>query len=434
MTMKTALSLFVFLSFIYSFGQKGQDKLMKEKQKLEKKINQTKALLSQVQSNTKASLNEVRLLENQIQTRENLLSLLENQIKQADVQLVEKGDELIALDYELTRLKKQYKSLVLQAYKKRHQQGNLMYLLTANSYNVAVKRSAVLRQVTRSRTKQASLISFKKLQLAEQMGSIHQDKSNKLLATNEKISEKQRIELDKKQKEASYNKLKNNEVSLMNQLRNDEEKKRKIGRQIQDAILAEERKEAERKKKLTAKNNSKSSTAKNNTAKNTTTKTTQKASTPTQSTTTKMDSEGSVIGHNFEANRGALPSPVTNGSITGRFGKVPHPQLKNVFENNNGIDITCASGSTVRAVFDGDVSSVFSIPGAGTVVIIKHGSYRSVYSNLGSVSVKPGAKVFTKQGLGSLLSSGNVSILHFEIHRVSGQSTLPQNPLTWINH
>jgi len=139
------------------------------------------------------------------------------------------------------------------------------------------------------------------------------------------------------------------------------------------------------------------------------------------------------VGQNFEANRGALPSPISNGTVTGKFGKIPHPQLKNVFEYNNGIDITCSPGSSVRSVFDGEVSSVFSIPGAGTVVIIKHGAYRSVYSNLGSVFVKTGAKVSTKQSLGTLLSTGNVSVLHFEIHRVSGQSTIPQNPLIWIN-
>lgn len=431
--MKTALSLLFFFSFTIALCQKGQDKLVKEKQKLEKKINQTKALLSQIQSNSKASLNEVRILENQIESRENLLLLFDEQIKQADVDLVKKGEELVALNDQLQQIKNQYRIMIIQAYKKRNPSNNLMYIVSSKTYNIALNRAVLLRQITSLRKKQAALIALQKNRLAEQMGSINLEKTNKLLASNEKINEKHRIELDKKQKEASYNKLLIDEASLLKQMRSDEEKKRKIGRQIQNAILAEEKKEADKKKKTNSKTSANSKDKKNNAAKNNTSKSASKPTTQTTGSVEKISSEGNVAGHNFEANRGSLPSPVTKGSITGKFGKTPHPQLKNVFENNNGIDITCSAGSTVRAVFDGEVSSVFSIPGAGTVVIIKHGNYRSVYSNLGGVLVRAGAKVSTKQSLGTLLSAGNVSVLHFEIHRVSGQSTVPQNPLIWIN-
>jgi len=431
--MKTALSLLFFFSFTIALCQKGQDKLVKEKQKLEKKINQTKALLSQIQSNSKASLNEVRILENQIESRENLLLLFDEQIKQADVDLVKKGEELVALNDQLQQIKNQYRIMIIQAYKKRNPSNNLMYIVSSKTYNIALNRAVLLRQITSLRKKQAALIALQKNRLAEQMGSINLEKTNKLLASNEKINEKHRIELDKKQKEASYNKLLIDEASLLKQMQSDEEKKRKIGRQIQNAILAEEKKEADKKKKTNSKTSANSKDKKNNAAKNNTSKSASKPTTQTTGSVEKISSEGNVAGHNFEANRGSLPSPVTKGSITGKFGKTPHPQLKNVFENNNGIDITCSAGSTVRAVFDGEVSSVFSIPGAGTVVIIKHGNYRSVYSNLGGVLVRAGAKVSTKQSLGTLLSAGNVSVLHFEIHRVSGQSTVPQNPLIWIN-
>jgi septal ring factor EnvC (AmiA/AmiB activator) len=349
------------------------------------------------------------------------------------VDLVKKGEELVALNDQLQQIKNQYRIMIIQAYKKRNPSNNLMYIVSSKTYNIALNRAVLLRQITSLRKKQAALIALQKNRLAEQMGSINLEKTNKLLASNEKINEKHRIELDKKQKEASYNKLLIDEASLLKQMRSDEEKKRKIGRQIQNAILAEEKKEADKKKKTNSKTSANSKDKKNNAAKNNTSKSASKPTTQTTGSVEKISSEGNVAGHNFEANRGSLPSPVTKGSITGKFGKTPHPQLKNVFENNNGIDITCSAGSTVRAVFDGEVSSVFSIPGAGTVVIIKHGNYRSVYSNLGGVLVRAGAKVSTKQSLGTLLSAGNVSVLHFEIHRVSGQSTVPQNPLIWIN-
>jgi len=128
-----------------------------------------------------------------------------------------------------------------------------------------------------------------------------------------------------------------------------------------------------------------------------------------------------------------LASPVTNGTIVSRFGKNAHPTLKDVYENNNGIDISCSAGAGVRSVYEGEVSSVFSIPGAGKVVIVKHGNYRSVYSNLASVSVTVGQKVNTKQNVGTLITEGNISTLHFEIHSVSGINTTPLNPSLWLS-
>ncbi|NDB34264.1 MAG: M23 family metallopeptidase [Flavobacteriia bacterium] len=116
-----------------------------------------------------------------------------------------------------------------------------------------------------------------------------------------------------------------------------------------------------------------------------------------------------------------------------KFGKNLHPTLKDVYENNNGIDFSCSAGASVRSVFEGEVSSVFSIAGAGKVIIIKHGNYRSVYSNLSAVTVTVGQIVSTKQALGTLLSEDNISILHFEIHSVSGINTTPLNPSLWLS-
>ena len=203
----------------------------------------------------------------------------------------------------------------------------------------------------------------------------------------------------------------------------DEKKRKKIEGQIQSAILAEARKEEKRRKE---KENVKATTS---TDAN---KTPAKTSTPTYKPET-LSSEGTIAGKNFESNKGGLPSPVGNGTITSRFGRNAHPTLKDVYENNNGIDISCSAGSTVRAVYEGEVSSVFSIAGAGKVVIIKHGNYRSVYSNLSSVSVSVGQVVSSKQSIGTLITEGNISTLHFEIHSVSGINTTPLNPSVWLS-
>ncbi|MNE54872.1 Murein hydrolase activator EnvC precursor [compost metagenome] len=129
-----------------------------------------------------------------------------------------------------------------------------------------------------------------------------------------------------------------------------------------------------------------------------------------------------------------MPWPVAKGSITESYGKNAHPTLPNVFTNNNGIDIGAPKNSQVRAVFDGEVTSVLNIPGAGKVVIIKHGAYRTVYSNLQEAYVSVGDKVGSKQSIGSLLSDeeGNLSTAHFEIHQVVEGTVQRINPTLWL--
>lgn len=146
--------------------------------------------------------------------------------------------------------------------------------------------------------------------------------------------------------------------------------------------------------------------------------------------------ESAAMSKSFEGNKGRLPWPVDKGSITEGFGKNAHPTLDNVFTNNNGIDISAPKNSQVRAVFDGEVTSVLNIPGAGKVVIIKHGNYRTVYSNLQDTYVKIGSKVTTKQAIGSLLikDDGTISVSHFEIHQVIGSTVQCLNPTLWVTH
>ena len=110
--------------------------------------------------------------------------------------------------------------------------------------------------------------------------------------------------------------------------------------------------------------------------------------------------------------------------------------MKGVYTNNNGIDISTPRNAMVRVVFNGEVTSVLNIPGAGKVVIIKHGSYRTVYSNLKEVFVSNGDKINTKKAIGTLLSKDGqeLSIAHFEIHKVDGTNVSCLNPSLWIAH
>ena len=423
---KFMLMLFLFVSF--TFAQKSPANLKKEQRNLEKQIAQTKSLLKKVQVNTQNSLNEVVLLENQIKNREALVRVYDSQVRMAEVKMMSKNKEVSRLKTRQIQLREHYRQLLKYAYQKRNNLGRLMFLLSAKSYQEALQRNDYLKKVARMHRRQFDFLKQNQSLILNEITAIQEEKALKELALNEKKVEKTRIESDKTQKEKSYAKLKLNEAALLSQLSEAEKKRKLLESKIQQAILAEAKKEEERRKAKEAEK------PKTNTA---TTKPSEssgkgKESTPTYKPET-LSSEGSVAGKNFESNKGLLPSPVIGGSVTSRFGKNAHPTLKDVYENNHGIDLSCASGATVRAVFEGEVSSVFSIAGAGKVVIIKHGNYRSVYSNLSSVSVSVGQAVTTKQNLGTLLSEGNLSVLHFEIHSVNGIDTTPLNPSLWLS-
>lgn len=147
----------------------------------------------------------------------------------------------------------------------------------------------------------------------------------------------------------------------------------------------------------------------------------------------KLTPAGKIVSENFEKNKGTLPWPVTHGIITQTFGQQAHATLPGITIDNKGIDITTDKEAEVRSIFNGEVTSVFTIPGAGQNVIVTHGAYKSVYTNLKQVTVKKGDQVAAKETIGVVLSEGSKSIAHLEIWKVSSAGGTPLNPSYWIS-
>jgi septal ring factor EnvC (AmiA/AmiB activator) len=439
--MKCVSKLVLVLGFLSStivFGQAASEKLKTEQSRLEKKINNTKSLLDKSKKNTQTSLNELRLIDNQIKFREELVNNFDNQVRGAEMKVIEKGSEIKNLQEKLASLKEQYKALLIYAYKHRNKFGRLMFIFASNSYNEAIKRGNYLERVADIQQKQFLIIRQHQGLIKKEISSIEQEKHYKMQILIEKKKEKEAIEKDKQKQEKVYKKFKQEETKLLTQLREDEKKKevlkQKINSAIQKEIAAAEAKrvkeEAAAKKKASASSTTSGSGTKPAGGTSTTPTTEKKEVAFTET------KETAALNKSFEGNKGKLPWPVDKGSITEGFGKNPHPTLDNVFTNNNGIDISAPKNAQVRAVFEGEVTSVLNIPGAGKVVIIKHGNYRTVYSNLQDTYVKAGTKVTTKQSIGSLLvKDGNsTSVAHFEIHQVVGTAVQCLNPSLWVSH
>ena len=429
--MKNVINLLLFLSLTWhSFAQQDQKQLKREQQKLEKRISNTKKLLSKVKNNSQASLNEIRLIENQIKSREALVNLFDNQVRTAEMKIVQKKIEIKRLRVKLSSLKDQYRKMFLYAYKHRGNYNKVMYLLASSDYNEALRRNRYLKKVAKVQRKQAALIKQHQQLIYKEINQIDKEKQIKQQALLEKQNERQLIEKDKVKKEKSYQKFKKEEQALVSQLKEDERKKIQLKKQIDAAIRADIAKEQAREAARKAEQVKKQEKTPTTTAP---TNSPATAATPApKRVATPVSTEGAAIGKSFETNRGRLPWPVDNGSVTEKFGRNYHPTLSGIEWNNNGIDITCNKGSRVRAVFEGEVTTVFSVPGAGKVVIVKHGAYRTVYGNLAETFVGVGSKVSTKQAIGTLLNDDGVSVCHFEVHQVVGVNPITLNPSLWI--
>jgi len=204
------------------------------------------------------------------------------------------------------------------------------------------------------------------------------------------------------------NDLKKNESALLAQLRAHELKRQEINRKIQIAIAEEIKKAEEARIKKNKGSSVKSGYV--------------------------MTPEAKQLSISFTGNKGKLPWPVVNGVITGKFGRQPHPVIPRVYIDNNGVDITTSQNASIRSVFEGKVTGIIFVSGAGKSVIVSHGNYRTIYSNLSQVHVVKGQKVKTKEVIGKVLTdaSTNKTVAHFELWKISGVDLLKQDPSSWL--
>jgi len=430
--MKSVSKAFILLLFLVSGvvnAQSTSEKLKREQERLEATISNTKVLLEKTQSNTTTSFNALKLINNQIKNREDLMRNYDNQIRAAEQKIAQKQGQTVELTERIETLKEQYKKLLIYAYKHRNKYGKMMFVFSSETYFEAIKRAKYLEKIQEMIKKQFLVIDQNKKLLASEIKAIEREKVYKAKMIDQKKEEKQLIAIDQEKQEVLYQTFKAQESELLAKLHKEETQRENLKAQVKAAIRNEIAAEEARRKKLEAEEARKR--AEKVKANPTAAPKPEKTESPVILEETK---EIALLSKNFEGNRGKLPWPVERGTIIEGFGKNPHATLNGVFTNNNGIDISAPKGAQMRAVFDGEVTSILNIPGAGMVVIVKHGNYRTVYSYLQNVYVTKGSKVNTKQVIGALIAKDgqSVSTAHFEIHQVVGSNVNSLNPSLWV--
>ena len=394
--MRTLVFTCIFLIIQLVCCAQSLSELQSRKLKAVEEIEFTTRLLDEALKSEKASLNRLQLLNSQINQRNNIISGINDEIRLYQNLINENTLSISRLTGEMQKIRNEYAELIRSAYRSRTATDKIIYFLSAEDFNQAYRRYIYMRQYTSYRKKQAETIDSIQSVLREQTAGLERQRQTRQDLINENRKEAQKLETEKKQQNQEVQSLQKQQQTLTQRLNQQRREEQQIENEIQKIIEEEARK-----------------------------------SRATGETGFALTPEQKLTGANFEQNKNSLPWPVERGIVTERFGINTHPILSNVQIRNNGINISTETGARVRAVFNGEVTRVFGITGGNTAVIIRHGNYLTVYSNLREVVVKMGDKVDTKQTIGTVFTDaadGNKSILKFQIWRESQKL----NPEEWI--
>jgi septal ring factor EnvC (AmiA/AmiB activator) len=383
--------------------------LERKRDALDKQIKETSALIDQARSQQQNTQQQVQLLDAQIRQRQELINTMNSEVFRVDQEIQQTQDTLRSLQDDLDNLKEEYARMVQFAYMNRNAYDRLSYIFAAESFSQAFRRSRYLEQLAQQRRLQADLIKETSASLAAKARDLEAQRREKTALLDRQVVEARKLTADKTGQQSALQGLKKQEGSLREALKKQEQQRNELAAAIRRSI----EEEIARSNKAKAKAASKASGS--------------------ASTAFSMTPEAKELNADFEKNRGKLPWPVEKGTITSGFGKQAHPVLKGITIENNGIDISCAPGANVRAIFRGEVSSVIVIPGAGKAVMLSHGAYRTVYSNLRDVVVSKGDKVDTKQTVGVAMTEDGTSTAHIEIWKITSDGKLQKvDPAAWL--
>lgn len=388
----------LFIGLIFSLhpvhGQQDREKLEQEKQENLAKIKEAERILKQTSSQKKNSIGQLQALSQQIRSQESLIRTYQANIRVLNGEIKESESIVNSLEKDLDRLKKEYAEMIYQASKALNNFGGLSFLFSASSFSQLMMRAKYLQQYTKSRQDQAKEIQLVQEEIKEQIEVTNQTKNEqqKLLAQQE--LQNRGLITARKQQDQLVRQLSLKEK----QLRKDVEKRKQAISRLDRMIAEVVRLEMEKSRNASG--------------------------------NFELTPDGVRLSTNFQGNQKRLLWPVARGFVSCKFGLQPHPVLKGVKIENPGVDIQTQKDEVVRAVFDGEVSKIASIPGMnGIVIIIQHGEYRTVYANLRNALVNMGDTVKTKDPIGEVFTdSDGVSEVQFQVWKNFSKL----DPLAWL--
>lgn len=368
-------------------------------------IETTGKLLEETTRSAQSSLNRLNLIAGQILSRRKVIDLLNRETQVIDSLIVSLQKEIAGLEKELKAKQDNYKQSVQRMQRRQTSHDKLLFILSAESFTQSMRRMRYLREFAYWQKQQASDIVKKREEIAAGQAALKATRDEKQALLQAGENERRKLQGEEENQKKEVREINKRQKDLQAQLRKKRQQADALNRQIEKLIAEEIAKAAPAKEERTAESKG------------------GYAMTPAEK----------KLSQDFAGNRGRLPLPLKGRyTIVGHFGEQQHQQLKYVRTNNSGIDIQTTPGTDAQAVFNGEVTSIFVVPGFNSSVIVRHGNYLTVYSNLSRVYVKKGDRVTTRQAVGKIFSdteNGNETILHFQLWKEKTKL----DPTPWLD-
>ncbi len=362
--------------------------LQNQQKALQQQLKQTNEMLQQTKDTETATVNKLNLLHEDINTRKKLIVNIQSEINTLDGELQTLSDKRDELQRQLDAAKDDYAKLIRETHYADIQQSPMLFLLSSKNFQQLIRRVQYMRQFTKYRKEQVDEILALQAEIDEQNNKLSERRTSQSQALQKEQQAKDMLAADQRKHENMLAALKVTEKDLIKQQEQQQKRVEELNKKIDDLIAKQAKKDI------------------------------------------ALTKEQKLIAGGFEANKNRLPWPVEKGFISGHFGKHQHPVHANVTVNNKGIYLQTLKGAQARAVYEGEVTWCAQMNGS-FAVIIQHGNYRSVYSQLKSISVKQGDKVKAKQYIGEILTDeneDNKTELYFQIYK--DRNIL--NPSEWL--
>ena len=416
--------------------KKTQLRNAKKEAERKRKLEQERA--KQLAKNIKANLDSVLVINGKMNRQQHSIDSLGVEIKSLQANIDSMTAELSRLETQLELRRKQYARSLMQQRKQQTVQQRLTFIFSADNFAQLIRRMRYVREYTTYQRAQGELIQEKQLEVDNARNKLLGAQAAMKMNLGTMESHQKQLARLKSNCESKATLLNKNLDLVNKQIAEYQKREQQLSDQIekliQEEIEAERRRRAEAERRRQEEEARRAAEAANNTKTSKKSKKSSSSASSTADSGTKVEkfrySEyNDKLSSSFTANKGRLPMPITGGfNITRHFGMYNVQGLRNVTLNSKGIDIRGQQGAMARAIFDGEVSSIFQY-GSTYIVMLRHGSYISVYSGLKSVSVRKGQKVKTKDSLGVIgADPDDHYTLHFQLRR---ESTL-LNPEHWV--
>lgn len=397
--------------------------LEEKRKKLIRDIEVTDKLLKKTTRSREATFDRFVMLQKQIERRESLIQTIADEIVESEEAIARTSAVIESLTGDIRVMQDDYGRIVRNAYRRKSLSNPLLYILSADNLNQAFRRWLFLRKYDRFRKAQAEAIVSTQNTLSKKITTLQESRAKQEALLVALQGQKSVLNNELQDKEKLLSTLKKDEDQLRADLKKKQAAHEALNQAIETVIQEEIRKKVQESRR-----------PKPSTAESPPAKAPAVASAPekqAESSAEPDDIPDDAISLAFRQNRGKLPWPVENGFISKGFGRQKHPTLRNIEITNNGVDIRTDESSPVRAVFEGKVAGVQYIPGHDYTVILQHGNYYTVYSNLSETKLNKGDQVKSKQVVGRVSTNliTGASELHFELWYQKSRL----NPAGWIN-